>query len=155
MLTYVICFSTKLLPVYHAFVEYCVSRDLFLNRPPSLMEYWLYRLYPRETDHNFRAEHGMAWRTWTQGNPRTGAPAFELELGPKPLGLSNPPWYPRHARTKRASLSPFGGSSSASSYSSSSSSSSSMPSASSSRTGRSAARTPEAPGICHAFPAFR
>ena len=56
----------QLLPVYHAFVEYCVSRDLFLNRPQSLMDSWWYRLYPRETDYNFRAERGTAWRAWKQ-----------------------------------------------------------------------------------------
>ena len=61
----------QLLPVYHAFVEYCVSRDLFINRPPSLMDSWSYQLYPRETDYNFGAERGTAWRAWTQRNPRT------------------------------------------------------------------------------------
>ena len=72
----------QLLPVYHASVEYCVSRDLFLNKPPSLMDSWWYRLYPRETDYNFRAERGMAWRAWTQGNPRTGAPPLSRSLAP-------------------------------------------------------------------------
>ena len=75
----------KLLPVYHvyhAFVKYCVSGDLFLNKPPSLMDSWWYRLYPRETDYNFRAERGMAWRAWTQGSPRTGASAIERSLAP-------------------------------------------------------------------------
>ena len=80
------------------------------------MDSWWYRLYPRETDYNFRADRGMAWRAWTQGNPRTGAPAIEPELGPEPLNLSKPPWYPRLARSTRASPSPFGASSSSSSF---------------------------------------
>ena len=49
--------SCKILPVYDAFVEYCVSRDLFLNIPPSLMDSSWYR--PREIEHKFRAECGM------------------------------------------------------------------------------------------------
>ena len=62
----------QFLPVYNTFVKYCFSLDLFLNRPPSLMDSWWYLLYPRETDYNFRTERGMAWHAWTQGNPRTG-----------------------------------------------------------------------------------
>ena len=61
----------QLLPVYHAFVEYCVPRDLFLNKPQSRMDSWWDRLYHKETYYKFRAERGMAGRAWTQGNPRT------------------------------------------------------------------------------------
>ena len=72
----------QLLHVYHAFVEYCVSRDLILNKPPSLMYSWWYRLYHRVTDYNFGAERSAARRAWTQGIQGLALPPLSRSLAP-------------------------------------------------------------------------